>query len=123
MKKAFKILIVDDEPLIAHSLKLAGESLGHITKIAFSAEEALDIWSSFKPDLAFIDILMSGMSGLDLLKKIPKASTKTVLISAHDKLNEEEIKTAGADLFIKKPFEDIFKIIQKAEKLMLNTKT
>ena len=120
MKKPLKILIVDDEPLIGRSLKIAGESLGHEAKAVSSGEEALDIWSEFQPDVAFIDILMQKMSGLELLKKIPKNSqTKTILISAHDKLNTEEIKKAGADCFIEKPFDDIFKLIQQAEKLIL----
>ena len=113
-KRALKILIVDDEPLISRSFKMAGESLGHQIKTVSSAEEALKIWPLFQPNLAFIDILMSGMSGLELLKKIPKDfQTKTVLISAHDQLDEEEIKKAGADHFIKKPFDDIFSLIQK----------
>ena len=119
MKKALKILVVDDEPLIGRSLQMASESLGHQAKAVFSAEEALTVWPFFQPDLAFIDILMPGMSGLELLKKIPKnISQKTILISAHDKLNEEEIKKAGADCFIKKPFDDIFKLIQQAEQLI-----
>lgn len=119
MRKSLKILIVDDEPLIGRSLKMAGESLGHQIKTVFSAEEALAVWPEFQPDIAFIDILMSGMSGLELLKKIPKNfPVKTILISAHDKLDEEEIKKAGADFFIKKPFDDIFELIRQAEKLI-----
>ena len=118
-KRALKILIVDDEPLIGRSFKLAGESLGHQIKAVSSSEEALKLWPLFQPDLAFIDILMSGISGLELLKKIPKGfHTKTVLISAHDQLDEEEIKKAGADCFIKKPFDDIFSLIQKMEFLV-----
>ena len=119
MKKPLKILIVDDELLIGRSLKLAGESLGHQTKAVLSAEEALKVWPLFQPDLVFIDILMPGISGLELLKQAPKNPlAKTILISAHDKLNEEEIKKAGADCFIKKPFDDIFKLIQQVEKLI-----
>ena len=119
MKKSLKILIVDDELLIGRSLKMAGESLGHQAKAVSSGEEALSLWPLFHPDVAFIDILMSGMSGLELLKKIPKNSpAKTILISAHDKLSEEEIKQAGADCFIKKPFNDIFSLIYQAEKLI-----
>ena len=119
MKKALKILIVDDEPLISRSLKLAGGSLGHQTKAVSSGEEALELWPVFQPDVAFVDILMSGMSGLELLKKVPRdcPRAKIILISAHDKLNEKEIKQAGADCFIKKPFDDIFDIIRQAEKM------
>ena len=119
MKKALKILIVDDEPLIGRSLKMAGGNLGHQTKAVAGGEEALELWPVFQPDVAFVDILMSGMSGLELLKKVPRdcPPAKIILISAHDKLNKEEIKQAGADSFIKKPFDDIFDIIRQAEKM------
>ena len=79
---------------------------------------ALSLWSSFDPDLAFIDVLMPKMDGLELLNKIPKDSkAKTIIISAHDELSEEDIKNKGADLFVKKPFNDIFKLIKQAEEL------
>jgi len=119
VKKSFKILVVDDELLIRRSLKLAGKKRGHIVKEAEDGIEALSLWCSFNPDLAFIDILMPNMDGLELLKNIPKDSkTKVIIISAHDKMNEEDIKNKGADLFIRKPFEDVFHLIEKAEKLI-----
>ena len=115
-----KILVVDDEPLIRRSLKLVGESRGHIIKEAEDGLSALSLWSSFVPDLAFIDILMPKMNGLELLKQIPKCSkTKIIIISAHDELSETDLQKQGADLFVKKPFNDIFKLIDLAETLMI----
>ena len=117
-KKSLKILIIDDEKLIRRSLKLAGESRGHILKEAEDGVKALFLWQDFNPDLAFIDVLMPNMNGLELLEKIPKDSkTKKIIISAHNDLNEEELKKKGANLFLKKPFTDIFKLIEQAEKL------
>lgn len=114
-----KILIVDDEILIRRSLQLAGESRGHVVRSAAHGIEALSLWPVFNPDLAFIDILMPEMDGLELLKKIPKDSkTKTIVISAHDEISGEDIKKMGADLFVKKPFSDIFLLIDQAEKLI-----
>ena len=114
-----KILVIDDEILIRRSLQLAGESRGHIVKSTADGMEALSLWSVFNPDLAFIDILMPQMDGLELLKKIPENSkTKTIVISAHDEISEKDIKKMGADLFIKKPFSDIFLLIDQAEKLI-----
>lgn len=118
-KNPLKILIVDDELLIRRSFKLAGENCGHIVKEAEDGISALSIWSDFDPDLAFIDILMPNMDGLELLEKIPKNSkAKTVIISAHDKMTEEDIKKRGADFFIKKPFSDIFQLIKQMEELI-----
>lgn len=118
-QEKFKILVVDDEFLIRRSLKLAGESRGHIMKEAEDGLSAFSLWSSFCPDLAFIDVLMPKMDGLELLKNIPRDSkTKIIIISAHDKLSEKDIQNKGADLFVKKPFNDIFKLIEQAEDLI-----
>ena len=117
-KKPLKILVVDDELLIRRSLQMAGEKRGHIIQTASNGAIALSLWPSFEPDVAFIDVLMPNMSGFELLKKIPKNSqTKNIIISAHDEMNEEDIKHSGAKLFIQKPFEDIFSLIKQAEKL------
>lgn len=119
MKKSFRIFILDDEFLINRSLQIAAVSMGHQVQKAFSAEEALDLWDKFKPDLAFVDILLPGMSGLDFLKQRPQGfSTKVILLSAHDDLNKEEIQSAGADLFVKKPFKNVFKFVERSLQLL-----
>ena len=105
--------------MIRRSLKLAGESRGHIMEEAEDGLSALSLWPSFDPDLAFIDILLPKMDGLKLLKEISKISkTKIIIISAHDKLNEKDIKKRGAHRFVKKPFPNIFQLIEQAEELI-----
>ena len=119
----FKILVADDEFLVRRSLKLAGENRGHTVKEAEDGLSALSLWSSFHPDLAFIDVLMPKMNGLELLKNIPEDSkTKIIIISAHDELSEKDLPGKGADLFVKKPFNDVFKLIEQAEKLIKTNK-
>jgi len=119
MTKKFKVFILDDEYLINRSLQIAFQSMGHEIQSAFNSEEALPLWKSFKPDLAIIDILLPGRSGLDFVKQRPKNfSTKIILISAHDNLDEGKISSVGADLFVKKPFENIFQFVEKSLKLL-----
>ena len=114
---SLKILAVDDELLIRRSLQLAGEAKGHLVKTAENGKTALALWPSFDPDIAFIDILMPVMDGLELLNKIPKNSTaKIILISAHDKMSEKNIQNHRVDLFVRKPFADIFQLIDQAER-------
>lgn len=114
---------MDDELLIRRSMKLAGESRGHIVKEAGDGIEALSLWPTFQPDVAFIDVLMPNMDGLELLKKIPKDSkAKIIVISAHDKINVEVFKNKGVKLFISKPFANIFHLIEQAEKFIKNEK-
>ena len=118
-KEKKRVLVLDDEFLINRSLQMVLQSLGHEVQSVFSAEEALSVWDDFKPHLAFVDILLPGMTGLDFLKKRPKNfPTKIVLISAHDDLNQEEIEGAGADAFVKKPFENIFDFVEKSLRLL-----
>ena len=118
-KQKLRVFILDDEFLINRSLQIAIKSKGHEVQSAFSAEEALNLWKVFQPHLAFVDILLPGISGLDFLKQRPKNfPTKIVLISAHDNLNQEEIISAGADLFAKKPFENIFDFVEKCLNLI-----
>lgn len=118
-----KILAIDDELLIRKSIKLAGESRGHIVQAIGTAKTALSVWSSFEPDLAFIDILMPEMDGWELLENIPKNSkAKIIIISAHDKIKKEDMEKRGADLFVKKPFSDIFQLIEQAEKLITKSR-
>ncbi|MBC6414827.1 MAG: response regulator [Bdellovibrionales bacterium] len=117
--KTFKVFILEDEYLITRSLQIILESMGHQVQSTSSGEEALNLWGKFKPDLAFIDILLPGMNGLDFLKKRPQHFlTKIVLISAHDNLNEKELLSLGACLFVKKPFKNIFQLVKSSLQLL-----
>jgi len=115
-----KILIVDDEPLVRRSLARALKSRGHEI---FEAEDGLlglAMWREQKPDLIFLDVLMPKMTGPQVLSEIGKDRTgKVILISAFS--GEHNMQTAvqmGADLFMPKPFEDIFSIVGIAEDLV-----
>ena len=117
-----KLLIVDDEPLVRLSLKRALEKAGHQVAEAEDGQRGFEVWSSFAPDLSFVDVLMPRMSGPDLLKAMRATRGpigKVVLMSAFTgEYNLEKAKLVGADLFILKPFEDIFAIVKMAEELV-----
>lgn len=115
-----KILIVDDEPLVRRSLCKAAEYMGHEVYEAQDGIEGLARWREISPDVVFLDILMPGMSGPNVLQEVHGENTaKVILMSAYT--GEYDLKKAqsmGANLFLPKPFEDIFTIIQKAEVLV-----
>lgn len=120
MSQSLKILIVDDEFLIRKALTLSAEQRGHKVKSAENGTKGITTWLEFKPDLIFLDVLMPDMDGFTVLNQIPEnLKTKVILISAHDDLSQKEIEKAGADLFIKKPFPDVFQLIEQAEKLLI----
>ena len=118
-----RILIVDDEPLVRKSLGRACRSKGHDVLEAVDGVEGLAKWLAEKPDLVFLDVLMPGLSGPELLMEMSrkldgKPSGRVILMSAYS--GEHNVATAqqmGADLFIPKPFDDVFAIVAKAEDL------
>jgi DNA-binding response OmpR family regulator len=120
-----KILIVDDEPLVRKSLGRAFRAKGHEVTEAVDGNEGLKFWMSSNPDLVFVDVLMPGLSGPELLREVkPKlgASWKGVVILMSAYSGEHNVATAqqmGADLFIPKPFDDIFALVAKAEELFV----
>lgn len=101
-----RILIVDDEEPIRHSL---GEILrleGYEVASAESGEVALDHVQKSTFDLVLLDIRMPGMDGIDVLKAIHKnyPDTKVVLLTAHGSLESAiEALRQGAHDYILKP--------------------
>lgn len=123
-----KILIVDDEPLVRKSLGRAFRAKGHEVNEASDGQEGFDLWLKLQaenatPDIVFLDVLMPGLSGPELLRDIrPQLRNdwkgRVILMSAYS--GEHNITTAqamGADLFVPKPFDDIFALVKKAEDL------
>jgi class 3 adenylate cyclase len=103
------LLVVDDTP---HNVKLLADLLqakgGYRVCTASSGVEALEVLEKEQPDLALLDVVMPGMSGYDVCRRI-RAERETallpvVMVTALDPA-EERIKgiEAGADDFITKP--------------------
>lgn len=115
-----KVLIVDDEPLVRRSLGRALKSRGHEVLEAEDGTQGLGLWREHQPQLVFLDVLMPGLTGPQVLAEIgPQHSGKVILISAFS--GEHNMETAvqmGADQFIPKPFDDIFAIVAQAEELV-----
>lgn len=118
-----KVLIVDDEPLVRLSLKRALEKRGHQVAEAVDGQQGLEQWLSFRPELTFLDVLMPRMTGPDLLKALKGGGTgKVILMSAFTgEYDLDKAKSLGADLFILKPFDDIFAIVEIGEELSLGS--
>jgi CheY-like chemotaxis protein len=62
-----RVLVVDDEFLVADTLGLIFAKHGFEAKVAYSASEALDCARTFSPDLLLCDITMPHRSGLELM--------------------------------------------------------
>ena len=117
-----KVLIVDDEALVRRSLRRALEKSGHVVMEAEDGRQALELWSQLAPDLVFLDVLMPRLSGPETLKHLKmedRRRAKVILMSAFTgEHNSEKARSLGADLFVPKPFEDIFAIVKCGENLV-----
>ncbi len=112
------VLVIDDENLIRKSLRRVFESRGHIVAEAADGVSGLEAWRKFEPDLVVLDVLMPGLTGPQLLQKIGQHKAKVVLISAYaGDFDINKIREIGANMFIAKPFQDIFDVVTKAESL------
>jgi CheY-like chemotaxis protein len=115
-----KVLVVDDETLVRRSLSRAFRAKGHEVVEAENGNEGLEQWKKTSPDLVFLDVLMPGLTGPEVLKEIgTHRSGKVILMSAF--AGEHNMETAlqmGAEMFVPKPFEDIFAVVKMAEDLL-----
>ena len=117
-----KILVIDDEPLVRRSLKRALESAGYQVLEAVDGKQGLAVWEKEKPDLVFLDILMPGLSGPEVLAELNldvRKDCRVILISAYSgEYSLDSAKSLGADHFIPKPFEDIFGIVKTVSQML-----
>jgi DNA-binding response OmpR family regulator len=65
-----KVLVVDDEKLIADSLTMILNLSGFDACASYSGEMALDLGPSFRPDLLISDVIMSGMTGIEAATRL-----------------------------------------------------
>lgn len=114
-----RILIIDDEPLIRRAFLLAGAARNHKMKAASTGKGAIDLWLSYNPDLVFLDALLPDMSGFRILKNLPEnVRAKCVMISANANFENQIADNKKIQLFVKKPFENIFQVIERGERLI-----
>lgn len=114
-----KVLVIDDEPLIRRSLIRAFESKGHQVFASEDGKQGYEGWQKEMPDLIFLDMLMPVLSGPEFLQMIgTKKNCPIILMSAFSgQYNHARAEEMGADLFLPKPFADIFSVVQIAEEL------
>jgi len=106
--KKLNVLIVDDEEGLRFSMASILEIEGHTVHMAQDGLEALELVKKNVYDLAFFDIRMPGLNGVDALKEMKKISPETITVMmtayAMNDLVREAIQE-GAFACISKPFE------------------
>lgn len=101
-----RILVADDEPDIADLVCLYLQNENYETRVCYSGQEALEEVRREKPDLAILDIMMPGVSGLTVCREIRKKDTYPVifLTAKGEEIDKINGLALGADDYITKPF-------------------
>lgn len=104
------VLVVDDEPDIANILSEHLRLERYRVLTANSAEGALEILSRERINAVVTDIMMSGMSGLELMAEVKAtyAGVPVIVMTGYSgKFTPSEVIAAGADGFFAKPFKNL----------------
>jgi two-component system KDP operon response regulator KdpE len=103
---AERILVVDDEIQITRVLRASLSAQRYDVRTANDPEEALRLFEEWDPDLIVTDLMMPGMTGIDLCRAIRRKSrTPIVVPSVRDQEHAKvEALDAGADDYVTKPF-------------------
>ena len=102
-----RVLIVDDEPNIRRTLRVALEAMGHAVEEASTGAEALRQAEARPFDVALVDLRLGEESGLDLLEPLLAQSPRlaVVVITAHASIDTAvEAMRRGAFDYLPKPF-------------------
>jgi two-component system, chemotaxis family, chemotaxis protein CheY len=104
-----KILVIDDSGLARKNLRRMLQAAGHHVVEAQDGMAALEVYFAEKPDVVLLDLIMSGMYGLDVLKKLRQLDpqARVVIISADIQAPSRDLaRELGAGAFLSKPVEE-----------------
>ena len=118
----YKILLADDEGIVLEALTFIIQKNfpdTFIIETAKTGRNVIELAERFRPDIAFMDIQMPGINGIEAMKEIRATNPNTIFIilSAHDKFDyAKEAINIGVLEYINKPMEqtEIITIIKKA---------
>lgn len=120
------VLIIEDEPMLRDLYQQALVQSNYVVHVASTAEQTYQVLANFKPDYVFLDIMLPGKSGLDLLPELrtnPALNCVDAKIIVLSNLAQHSVVDSalqnGADSYIVKadimPFElpDIIKSVDE----------
>jgi len=109
MDTPFRILIVDDDPTVRETMRTCLIGEGYEIEFAVNGAEALARASEWLPDLVLLDVMMPGMDGFEVCRRLRAdpllAQVPAILVTGLDDYDSRiQGAEAGADDFISKPY-------------------
>ncbi len=102
-----RILVVEDEHLIANSIKKGLEQEHYAVDVSYSGDHGFDLASTEDYDLIILDLLLPGMDGLTISQELRKKMIHTpiLMLTAKSQIQDKvEGLNSGADDYLTKPF-------------------
>ncbi|ANY08850.1 response regulator transcription factor [Pseudonocardia sp. HH130630-07] len=99
------VLLIEDDPLVRRGLELALSRLGHGVQLAGTGEDGLREFGARRPDLVVLDLMLPGMDGFEVCRRI-RAAGETPVIMLTARGEDTDVVgglAAGADDFVVKP--------------------
>jgi CheY-like chemotaxis protein len=116
-----KILLVDDEEQLINIMATVLQDEGFAVKKMMSAEEALNSYVSYHPDLVISDVKMEHMDGFMMFEKLKALNGRSVpfifLTALDDRLGQQRAKSLGATAYVSKPF-DVDELVGIVKKVL-----
>ncbi len=117
-----RVLIVDDEQPLARILSFALENEGYRVSVANDGIDCMNKVSTFAPDVVIMDIMMPKLDGLEAIRLLRQnqlhRGMAILAISAKSTASvQREATEAGADCFLKKPFQ-VAGVVREVESLL-----
>jgi len=108
MKKEDLVLVVDDDEMVRRLVRTVLEADDYKVVDARSGDEALELLETTTVKVVVLDVMMPGLDGVEVCRKIDHDSVKVVMLTARDDpVLEQACRDAGADAFLTKPFSSI----------------
>ena len=100
------ILVVDDEPTITEVVSRYLERAGYATRVAADGPDALRLAGEASPDLVVLDLMLPGMDGLEVMRRLrERERVSVILLTAKGEHSDRIIGLRlGADDYVVKPF-------------------
>ena len=115
-----RVLVVDDDPQVVRLLRVNLELEGYDVVSASDGNEALEAVAAEDPDLVVCDVMMPGIDGTEVVRRLRADNVKTPVVMLSAKAMRSDMRKgldAGADEYVTKPF-DPAELIEVVDRLL-----
>ncbi|GAA2071613.1 two-component system response regulator MtrA [Aeromicrobium halocynthiae] len=106
--KRDRVLVVDDDAALAEMLALVLEGEGLTTSVCRSGDAVMTAFSTFRPDVVLLDLMLPGVDGMSVCRRIRETSAVPIIMLTAKSETADIVKglEAGADDYVTKPFKN-----------------